>query len=224
MKPKNPSSIKIEFAHDALRNKMPEERMAITQEKKRLTQKQELFCLKYFELGNASEAALIAGYKPRAARFIASENLTKPNIQVRIQELRQKVEDDSVMNVLERKQILTEIGRANMIEFVEVGQDGAWFNIDKRNLNSKAIQSVQSKTLVGKEGADDAVFIRVNLHDPVKAIDLLNKMDKLYSDGSLVNIDNRKLEIVVRSEEARSLLAEIAEGITPHGDGNDPGI
>jgi len=205
-------------------HKQDVKRMIITQEKPRLTQKQETFCLKYFELGNATEAALIAGYKPKTARFIASENLTKPNIKVRIQELRQKVEDDSVMDVLERKQILTEIARANMIEFVEVGQDGAWFNIDKTNLNSKAIQSVQSKTMVGKDGADDAVFIRVNLHDPVKAIDLLNKMDKLYSDGALVNIDNRKLEIVVRSEEARSLLAEIAEGISPHGNGDDPGI
>ena len=183
-----------------------------------LTQKMETFCVKYFELGNAAEAARLANYSPRTADVIGRENLQKPAIQARIQELRQKVEDASVMDVLERKQILTEIARANMIDFVEVGQDGAWFNIDGTNLNNRAIQSIQSKTVLGKEGADDAVFIRVNLHDPTKAIDLLNKMDKLYSDGAQVNIDNRKLEIIVRSERARDLLTEITQGIVPHDD------
>ena len=183
-----------------------------------LTQKQETFCVKYFQLGNATEAALIAGYSPKYCATNTPKLLNNTKVQIRIQELRQKVEDASVMDVLERKQILTEIARANMINFVEVGQDGAWFNIDSTNLNNRAIQSIQSKTVLGKEGADDAVFIRVNLHDPTKAIDLLNKMDKLYSDGALVNIDNRKLEIIVRSERARDLLTEITQGIAPHDD------
>ena len=191
---------------------------------KRLTQKQEIFCLKYFELGNATEAAIIAGYNSKTAVVIASQNLRKLNIQTRIQELRQKTEDDSIMNVLERKQVLTEMARASMINFVEVGQDGAWFNIDETNLNNRAIQSVQSKTVLGKNGADDAVFIRVNLHDPTKAIDLLNKMDKIYQDGATVNIDNRHLEIIVRSENTKELLEEIAQGIEPHTVANDQSI
>ncbi len=73
----------------------------------RLTQKQETFCLKYFELGNASEAARIALYSPKTAAVIGRENLLKPKIAARIQELRQKVEDESVAIVLERKQRLT---------------------------------------------------------------------------------------------------------------------
>ena len=165
--------------------------------KSKLTQKQEIFCVKYFELRNATEAALIAGYKPKTARFIASENLTKPNILSRIDELGEEIDRAAVMNVQERMEILTEIGRGKLIDFVEVGQDGAWFSIDKTNLNNRAIQSVQSKTVVGKNGADDAVFIRVNLHDPTKAIDLLNKMDKIYGDGPQVNIDNRSIDIRV---------------------------
>jgi len=31
----------------------------------------------------------------------------------------------------------------------------------------------------------------VKLHDPIKAIDLLNKMDKIYSEGPQSNTDNR---------------------------------
>lgn len=52
-----------------------------------LTQKQETFCLKYFELGNATEAAIVAGYSAKNARRIASENLTKLDVQKRLNEL-----------------------------------------------------------------------------------------------------------------------------------------
>lgn len=187
----------------------------------RLTQKQETFCVKYFEIGNATEAAIIAGYKPKTAEVMASQNLRKVKIQERINELREEVKSAAIMSVEERMKVLTEIARASMIDFVEVGQDGAWFNIDKTNLNNRAIQSVQSKTVLGKDGADDAVFIRVNLHSRLQAIDLLNKMDKLYSEGTQVNVDNRKLIVIVKSEETKNLLAEIAEGINPHADNND---
>ena len=191
----------------------------------RLTQKQTIFALNIFEGKSQREAWKEAGYSTRypIAHIDRDASLlaNSPKILQRLEELNKRTEDASVMNVLERKQVLTEIGRGKLIDFVEVGQDGAWFSIDKTNLNSKAIQSVQSKTVLGKDGADDAVFIRVNLHDPTKAIDLLNKMDKLYSDGALVNIDNRKLEITVQSKEARDLLTEIAEGIIPHEDGHN---
>lgn len=183
--------------------------------KKRLTQKQEIFCLSYFVLRNATQAAIQAGYKPKTARFIASQNLTKVNIQARVEELSaevKKIAGAAIMSVEERMEVLTEIARASMINFVEVGQDGAWFNIDETNLNNRAIQSVQSKTVLGKDGADDAVFIRVNLHDPTKAIDLLNKMDKLYSEGSLVqNNISRQVNVYVIDDETKDLLARVGE-------------
>jgi len=183
--------------------------------KKRLTQKQEIFCLSYFVLRNATQAAIQAGYKPKTARFIASQNLTKVNIQARVEELSaevKKIAGAAIMSVEERMEVLTEIARANMINFVEVGQDGAWFNIDKTNLNSKAIQSVQSKTVLGKDGADDAVFIRVKLHNPLQAIDLLNKMDKIYSEGSLIQTNiNRTVNVFVIDKETKDLVSRAGE-------------
>jgi len=130
----------------------------------RLTQKQETFCLKYFELGNASEAALIAGYSPRTVRAIASINLTKVNIQERIKELRQKVEDESIASVLERKQRLTAFIRENNY---------------------------------GKFG--------INRQSNITASDQLNKMEKLYTEGNTVNIDNRKVEINIGDPKGKLL-------------------
>lgn len=200
---------------------------------RRLTQKQETFCLKYFELGNATEAALVAGYSSKNARFLASRWLTKANIQARIQELRQKAEDASVMNVLERKQRLTEIARARLTDFMELGQDGSWVNIGEETPQSGAIQEIHSRTEYDEDGSKPTVYTSVKLHDPMKAIDLLNKIDKIYSEGVNVNIDNRRMEAVIVNIDPKAVAAAILEayrlGLTPgllggNGQGEDASL
>ncbi len=173
----------------------------------KLTQKQETFCIKYFELGNASEAALIAGYSPRTVRAIASINLTKINIKERFQELRQKVEDDSIATVFERKQILTEITRGNLIDYQETGADGGYLNIGKESPNTRAISKITSRT-----DKKDSVITKIKLHSPTQDIDLLNKMDRIYTDGATVNVDNRTVNINVGSEKAKELTERLVKG------------
>ena len=53
---------------------------------KKLTPKQEMFCLEYLIDLNATQAAIRAGYSEKTARNIAHEMLTKLYIQDRIQE------------------------------------------------------------------------------------------------------------------------------------------
>ena len=185
--------------------------------KDKLTQKQENFCLNVFQ-GMSQREAYIQSYKPayaittidaNASRLASNEKVLK-----RLSELREKAQNSKIASVIERKEILSEIARASMTNFVEVGQDGAWFNIDNTNLNSRAIQSVQSKTILGKDGADDAVFIRVNLHNPIDAIKELNKMDGVYSDSAQINInnDNREIKIIVASEKCKKITEAIMAG------------
>lgn len=69
-----------------------------------LKEKQEKFCTEYLACGNATEAALRAGYSPKNARFMASENLTKPNIQKRINELRQQAASSKVLSYQEKRE------------------------------------------------------------------------------------------------------------------------
>ena len=54
----------------------------------KLTSKQELFCLEYMVDLNATQAAIRAGYSENSAGAIGGENLQKPEIQERIQELK----------------------------------------------------------------------------------------------------------------------------------------
>ena len=80
----------------------------------KLSQKQQTFCLKYFELGNATQAALVAGYSPKTAGSIAFENMKKPAIQERIKSLQVAVADKTIMDVKERKQRLSQFGREDV--------------------------------------------------------------------------------------------------------------
>lgn len=174
---------------------------------RRLTQKQETFCLKYFELGRVGEAALVAGYSPKTAPYIGSENLDKPKIIERIRQLRQAAEDATVATVLERKQVLTEIIRGRFAQFMT--------NLTKEKLQSAALQEIRI-TEVGKDIPVKTTTIK--LHSPAQAIDLLNKMDKLYEADGAVTIDNRTLNIYVNSDKAKDLTERLIEGERTGGD------
>jgi len=181
--------------------------------KKKLTQKQEQFALYIFQGMTQREAWKQAGYSTnypiahidRDASLLANS----PKILQRLQELRQKTEDASVMNVLERKQRLTEIARARLTDFMELGQDGSWVNIGEETPQGGAIQEIRSRTMYDDKTSFPIVYTSVKLHDPMKAIDLLNKMDNIYSEGPTVNVDNRKIEIIVQSEKAKDLTERI---------------
>lgn len=65
---------------------------------KKLTAKQEMFCREYLVDLNGTQAAIRAGYSEDAAKEIASENLTKPNIQEYLSELKEKRQESVEIN------------------------------------------------------------------------------------------------------------------------------
>jgi len=176
-----------------------------------LTQKQETFTVNYFESGKVTESALLAGYSPKTAFVIGSENLTKPKIQERLLELRAKVESAKVANVEERQQILTEIARGRLTDFMECGQDGSWINIDSEKMNTHAIQGIDSKTEYDENGSNPTVVTKIKLHNPINAIAELNKMDHVYEpESKTVNYNDIKI-LVVYDEQKRSPVVQIGE-------------
>lgn len=77
----------------------------------RLTAKQEAFCVNYFIMRNATQAAIKAGYSLRTAQQIGAENLLKPLIIARRNELEAAVAKEAIANVEERQKKLTEVIR-----------------------------------------------------------------------------------------------------------------
>ena len=74
-----------------------------------MTYKQELFIQEYIKTGNATSSAIKAGYSKKTARAIGQENLTKPYIKKRIEELSQKIACNNIMTAKERQEYLTKL-------------------------------------------------------------------------------------------------------------------
>jgi len=170
----------------------------------KLTQKQETFARNLFK-GMYQRDAYKDAYHPKYALSTIDANASRlannEKVLARLEELNQAAEDASIATVKERKQILTEITRGNLLDYQETGADGAWLNIGKDSPHTKAIAEITSRT-----NEDNSVITRVKLHNPVPAIDLLNKMEKIYSDNTV--IDNRTLVLV--GELTDEQLASIA--------------
>ena len=167
------------------------------------TQKQETFCLKYFEIGNATEAALLAGYSPKTARFIAAENLSKPIVRERIEELRKAAQASSVADVMERKGILSEIARGRLTDYTACGPDRDLISVGPESPNTAALSEVTSRTEIGEEGANPAVITKLKLHNPIQAISELNKMEGEYppSRMEVSGKDGAPIEVDVNAKE-----------------------
>jgi len=88
-----------------------------------LTDKQQRFCEEYMVDLNATQAAIRAGYSEDTARSIGSENLTKPDIQNRISELKAELSKRTQITVDECIGILANIARADIAEFYN--EDGS---------------------------------------------------------------------------------------------------
>ena len=137
----------------------------------------ERFCVEYFGGKTKKESAIEAGYSPKTAQQIASRLLRKVNILERLQELQQATASAKIASVRERKERLTEIIRACMADFVKVGADGARISIDPESANLAGLQEVRSWTKYDGNGIPKVTVTSIKLHDKVKAIAELNKME-----------------------------------------------
>ena len=112
-----------------------------------LTDKQERFCQEYLIDLNGTQAAIRAGYSKDTAKEIASENLTKPNIQERVKALQQQISLRLEITqdwVLKRFRDISD--RCMTAEPVMILQDGEWIESGEYKFDSsganKATESI----------------------------------------------------------------------------------
>lgn len=89
--------------------------MSVMSEEIKLTDKQEMFCLEYLKDLNGTQAAIRAGYSEDSARQIATENLSKPSIENRLQQLLKErtkavnIEiDDILQDIIDTRKVAAE--------------------------------------------------------------------------------------------------------------------
>ena len=182
----------------------------------KLTRRQEKFTLNLLAGMTQREAYLQAGYSAKPSMAVIDVNACRlaqnTKVLLRQVELNQKAESDKVAGVEERKQILSEIARVRMTDFLTVGMDGAYFDVGPEKLNTSGISSAGSKTVIDEEGNGQTVFTRVYLRNPIQAIAELNKMEHIYEADGVVHNDNRVINIIVATEKAKELTQRIIDG------------
>lgn len=174
----------------------------------RLTQKQRGFTLDIIKEVPPGQAYMVH-YKVKTmavADACASRLLKNARIRDYLKELQLKMESDAIANPIERRKILSEIARASIPDYIEEGG----IKIDKQSPNTRAIAEIETRSRMGKQGA--VSITKFKLHSPTPAIDLLNKMDRIYEAEGGGLIDNRVINIYVNSEEAKKLTEAILSG------------
>lgn len=121
----------------------------------RLTEKQRRFCDYYIELGNATEAAIRAGYSKKTAKQIGGENLTKPDLKIYIDQKLEEMANERTADAQEVLEYLTAVMRGEHTE----------------------------ETLIGRgEGVQGVTDLEVGAKDRLKAAELLGKRHALFTD------------------------------------------
>ena len=119
----------------------------------KLTVKQEKFITSYVQTGNATQSAIQAGYSPKTAQEIAAENLSKPIIIARRQELEAKINSPKIADAIERRERLSDIIRHKVESPVTAGHIIA--ATDKLNLmehiyETGNVQNVNVAFVIGR--------------------------------------------------------------------------
>lgn len=129
----------------------------------KMTLKQQRFADEYIITGNATQAAIKAGYSKKTAKAIANENLTKPYIKKYIDERLEQLESEKIASQQEILSYLSSVMRGEMTE-----------------------QTLRS---VGESGQVIAE-IDVGAKDRIKAAELLGKRYKLWTEKQEVTSNN----------------------------------
>jgi phage terminase small subunit len=139
--------------------------------KENLTDKQERFCQEYIIDLNGTQAAIRAGYSEKTSGAIAEQNLKKLEIQERVQQLQQKIQERVEITADNVVKELAKIGFMDIGELYD--EDG---NIKKiGDLSVKAKASISSVKVTEKSyGRDDnetfEKTIEMKLWDKGKAL------------------------------------------------------
>ncbi|EEM1817977.1 terminase small subunit [Salmonella enterica subsp. enterica] len=169
-----------------------------------LTDKQEMFCREYLVDLNATQAAIRAGYSEKTAPVIGSENLTKPNVQDRIAELKgernAKVEIDAAY-VLRR---LVEIDQMDVLDIMtddmSIKPVSEWPASWRRYLSGFDLADMfegrgEDREMVG-------ILKKIKWPDKVKNLELLGKHIDVQAFKEKVE-HSGEISLIDRIQEAR---------------------
>lgn len=136
---------------------------------KKLTTKQQKFVDEYIVSGNATQAAIKAGYSKRTARKIGQENLTKLDIKAALNDKMLEIESQKIGDAKEVLEFYFRVLRGEETEEVPMSTADSVITVTKT-------PSIKDKVSVAKE-----IMKRFPLYDPMEK----QKLKKLTADARI---------------------------------------
>lgn len=113
--------------------------------------RQENFCLEYAKCGNATEAALAAGYAKKYAGQNADKLLKNTKIQQRLKEITDQLESEKIADIKEMQEVLTMVIRQQLQEEVPmVVNSGDWSEVEMVKKKASIRDVVNAINTLGK--------------------------------------------------------------------------
>lgn len=118
-----------------------------------LTEKQKRFADYYIECGNATEAAIKAGYSKNTAKAIGYENLTKPYLKAYIDNVINKKDNERIASQDEVLKYFTSLMRGEETDEIVAMNPGIGFERTEQRVDSKT-RLAAAKELAKRYGID----------------------------------------------------------------------
>lgn len=113
-----------------------------------MTPRQKKFCDEYLISGNATDAAVKAGYSPKTAKNIGSENLAKPDLKAYIDEQLAQLHSDKIADAEEVLKYLTSVMRGEHTEEVPLLCGDGMQTLTPKEVGAK--ERIKAAELIGK--------------------------------------------------------------------------
>lgn len=164
----------------------------------KLTLKQQRFVEEYLVDLNATQAAIRAGYSPKTAKEIGSQNLTKLNIKNCID---MAMAQRSKRTGINQDRIVEEIAKIAFVNPTDViNMDEATVLGDSNREDTATIASVKVKVIPTEDG--DITEREIKMYDKLKALELLGKHLGMFKDkvelSGFVDTGLNKLDSILK--------------------------
>lgn len=135
---------------------------------RKLNAKQQRFVEEYLIDLNATQAAIRAGYSPKTATQIASENLSKPNISAAIA---RAMAERSKRTGITQDRIVTELAKVAFLKLTDIVDDEGRIREDATDEDRACLESIKYKRTDSDTGCSEEREVKAS--SKLKALELL---------------------------------------------------
>lgn len=116
-----------------------------------MTARQQKFCDEYLISGNATDAAIKAGYSPKTAYSMGNENLNKPELKAYIETELDKIHSAKIADAEEVMKYLTAVMRGEHTEEIPLLCGDGCQELTQKEVGAK--ERIKAAELIGKRYA-----------------------------------------------------------------------